>query len=124
METKEKHRARQKRWRDAHPEEHRARNKTWREANPEQERARKIKYRHGLSQDEFNAMLEAQGNVCAICGTAKWGSQGPHVDHDHKTEKIRGILCKTCNVGLGQLGDCVERIRDALGYLEQARRSS
>jgi|SRR3954452_22401228 hypothetical protein len=42
------------------------------------------------------------------------------LDHDHETGKFRGYICRSCNLGLGQLGDTVEAIRRVLAYLERA----
>jgi hypothetical protein len=126
-------------YRAAHPDKIRARNRAWYEANrelskaksklyyhshKEQARAAGLRYRHGLTIEAYESMLAGQGGACAICGTSEWGSSGPHVDHDHSTGDIRGILCQTCNIGLGHLGDCVETIKVALDYLEKSRINS
>jgi hypothetical protein len=74
-------------------------------------------HRYGIGADEVNAMIERQGGVCAICGRP----DPEHVDHDHATGRIRGILCFNCNGGLGQLGDDPERLRAAAAYLERTR---
>jgi hypothetical protein len=54
-----------------------------------------------MSVADLDAMLLAQHGVCAICQTAP----AIHVDHDHQTDKVRGLLCFRCNAALGQLGD-------------------
>jgi hypothetical protein len=59
-------------------------------------------------------MILQQGGVCALCGSGK----PEHVDHDHKTKRIRGILCFNCNRGLGKFGDDVELMGRAVDYLE------
>lgn len=46
-------------------------------------------------------MLEAQNYRCAICGTEDWGRPSPSIDHDHKTGKVRALLCNRCNRVLG-----------------------
>jgi hypothetical protein len=53
----------------------------------------------GVSDEDYAAMLEAQGGGCAICG-AKPKTRRLHVDHDHATGKVRGLLCHRCNRAL------------------------
>jgi hypothetical protein len=74
-----------------------------------------IKRMYGLTRVELDALIEAQGGLCAICET----NPAVHVDHDHVTGKIRGVLCFTCNVALGQLKDDVALFRKAIDYLER-----
>jgi hypothetical protein len=63
-------------------------------------------------------MLKDQGGCCAICGTDTPGTSGIFaVDHDHKTGKVRGLLCRSCNVGIGNLGDDPKRLKEAIRYL-------
>lgn len=79
-----------------------------------------IKSRYGISLEEYATMLEQQGGVCAICGTDETfdGKSFP-VDHDHTTGKVRGILCGSCNLGIGQLGDDPDRLIAAAEYLKR-----
>jgi hypothetical protein len=74
-----------------------------------------IKRTYGLTRTELDALVAAQGGLCAICET----NPAVHVDHDHVTGKIRGVLCFTCNVALGQLKDDVALFRKAIDYLER-----
>lgn len=63
-------------------------------------------------------LLEAQGGKCASCSNITSGSRkGWHVDHDHTTGKVRGVLCYGCNVALGMLGEDLERIEALAFYL-------
>ena len=77
----------------------------------------------GITLEEYNKMLKQQNNKCAICkqGEIKLNKYGKpkrlSVDHDHKTNKIRGLLCHTCNTGIGLLKDDIEIIKNALIYL-------
>ena len=72
--------------------------------------------RYGIGTSEVQALIERQGGRCAICGR-----EGPeHVDHDHTTGRIRGVLCFNCNGGLGQFGDDVARLQQAIEYLERS----
>jgi hypothetical protein len=60
-----------------------------------------LKERYDLTEQQVAEMVEAQGGKCAICRR----KDAEHVDHDHATGRIRGILCFTCNVGLGNFND-------------------
>jgi hypothetical protein len=76
--------------------------------------------RYGLTLAGYNELLDRQGGGCAICATPEPGGRGRfHVDHDHKTGIVRGLLCHACNVGIGNLGDDPERLRAAADYLER-----
>lgn len=72
-----------------------------------------------ISQDEYNALLQAQNYSCAICGLpAEESARGLSVDHSHYTHKIRGLLCVQCNLGLGYFKDNKQRLKAAIEYLE------
>jgi len=71
--------------------------------------------RHGITMDQFHAMFEAQGECCKICRLVM---ARPHIDHDHKTGRIRGLLCYQCNVAIGLLKDDPIRMRVAAAYVE------
>ena len=70
----------------------------------------------GLTPEAFDAMLEKQGGVCAICGK-KRGQMS--VDHNHETGRVRGILCQPCNSGIGMLGDNIVGLEHALRYMRE-----
>ena len=89
-------------------------------ARPEAKKNRRrldhlIKY--GLNSEQFDAMIAAQSNSCAICGDQMIGLRNRHVDHCHTTSKVRGLLCLPCNLGLGYFKDNIERLRKAIDYL-------
>jgi hypothetical protein len=67
-----------------------------------------------MSVADLDAMLHAQHGVCAICQTAP----AVHVDHDHRSGRVRGLLCFRCNAAIGQLGDDPLVVRRAARYLE------
>jgi len=73
---------------------------------------------YGLSWTAFNDILDKQGRACAICGKTDWNGRGPHVDHDHVTGKIRGVLCNHCNTALGMIKDDPKIARAIADYLE------
>ena len=80
--------------------------------------------RYGLTEATYFDLLKAQGGKCAICDTDKPGGQGKnrpsgwHIDHDHKTGRVRGLLCHKCNVGLGHFQDSIDTLKAAIKYLE------
>ena len=75
---------------------------------------------YGLTPEQFDVLLDSQNGVCAICGSDKWTGPGglPHIDHDHVTGKVRGLLCSRCNIALGLLDDDARKLRLAASYLE------
>jgi hypothetical protein len=88
---------------------------------PERKRAmRDLYYRrtYGLSADEVDVMLDAQGGGCAICGVLPDTLGKLHLDHDHMTGDIRGLLCQSCNQAIGHLRDDPALLRRAADYLE------
>jgi hypothetical protein len=82
---------------------------------------------HGITSAQRDAMAESQANRCAICGCPKpkHGGRGQvlHIDHDHVTGKLRGLLCFECNTGLGKFGDSPERLELAATYLREHKQN-
>jgi hypothetical protein len=74
--------------------------------------------KYGVTAEDYFFMLEAQGWRCAVCGDEFVGS--PHIDHDHVTGRVRGLLCGGCNCGIGQFKDSIVRLEAAIAYLERA----
>ncbi len=71
--------------------------------------------KYSLSREAYQALLHAQGGVCAICGI---GPEKPlRVDHCHDSLRVRGLLCDACNTGLGQFKDNADYLRRAIDYL-------
>ena len=85
-------------------------------------RDKKLFKKYGLTAAAFDVLLESQEGRCAICRTPLV-AEGcrTHVDHEHVTGKVRGILCGCCNRGIGQLGDSIERVQSAADYLKRHR---
>jgi hypothetical protein len=73
-----------------------------------------LQRRYGISAEEADAMLVAQGGVCAICNVAP----AVHVDHDHATGAVRALLCFNCNGGLGQFKDDPKLLHAAAYYVQ------
>jgi recombination endonuclease VII len=69
--------------------------------------------RYGVTAAQVDRLIDAQGGVCAICRRPR----PEHVDHDHVSGKVRGVLCFNCNGGLGQFGDDEEWLAAAIEYL-------
>jgi hypothetical protein len=82
----------------------------------EKSRWRSIKRKYGLSKQGFLDLLESQEGVCAIC---RLEMAVPHVDHDHDSNKVRGLLCFTCNTALGKFHDSTEMLESAINYLKK-----
>jgi hypothetical protein len=111
-------------WHKANPDkakEYRSTVRKKHQENPDIRRCQSLRYRYGISLIQMRQMLEDQGGRCAICGTTepkgRWNNW--HVDHNHVTSKVRGILCGPCNVGLGTFCDNADILRKAADYLER-----
>lgn len=121
-ENKDKILARNKAWYLANKEKYKATVKAWRAKNPEKCRLMRIKAMYRIEPSEYMAMVKAQGGLCAVCRHRKlegWGRRELCLDHDHKTGKVRGLLCNPCNVALGHLRDDLEIARALVAYLEK-----
>lgn len=76
-----------------------------------------IKSRYGITREDYDGMLSSQNYVCAICSKPDNIGWCLSVDHDHKTGKVRGLLCNSCNHGLGHFRDSPEILIKAANYL-------
>lgn len=118
----------------ADPEAAKERTRRWQQANPERYRAQQqrakesgrkalsnrrshLKRKYGMTIEDYDRMLAAQGGGCAICGRPPRDDISLHVDHDHETERIRGLLCFPCNNTLGDFNDDPVRLYAAANYL-------
>jgi hypothetical protein len=72
---------------------------------------------YGITIEEYDRISELQGNKCLICGGNSWDGRHLAIDHNHKTGKIRGLLCSMCNRGLGMFKDSVLLLQKAEQYL-------
>lgn len=89
----------------------------YRAEQPEKVRAWGYK-KYGLTADDVANLLAAQGGVCPIC---ELPPERAHIDHNHDTGQVRGILCHNCNIGLGHFRDDMERLIRATSYLVSGR---
>lgn len=71
--------------------------------------------KYGITLDDYNKMFEEQDGGCAICGDTK--DERLHVDHNHDTGEVRGLLCNNCNRALGLLQDSPYIVSTAYKYL-------
>jgi len=79
----------------------------------------RLRKEFGITAEEYDTTLELQGGVCAICRSAVADGRGHrlHVDHDHRTGRVRGIICGSCNFGLGKFQDDPILLGRAIDYL-------
>jgi hypothetical protein len=100
------------------------RNKIWTKLNPDKRRNTALKSLFGITLEEYNKMFKSQNGVCAICGKSETEidkrinkKRNLSVDHNHKTNKVRGLLCGKCNKMLGLSNDNKQILINAIKYL-------
>lgn len=77
----------------------------------------KLKKRYGITIDDYDQMVEDQNGICAICGKLNKHGRRLCVDHDHKTGRVRGLLCDRCNLLLATFDD-IELFKKITKYLK------
>lgn len=83
-------------------------------------RVRHLKNTFGITPCDYQKIFNDQNGKCAICGTFQEDLERRlAIDHDHNSGKIRGLLCNSCNNGLGRFKDSVENLKRATAYLER-----
>lgn len=76
--------------------------------------------KYGMTIAEYDSMLDAQNYSCAICGVDEDDvSRALSVDHEHTTNRVRGLLCDNCNHGLGMFKDRPDLLEKAALYLRK-----
>lgn len=88
--------------------------------NPHRTKNNHLIKKYGITLEDHNKMFEGQNGVCAICkkpGDGRWKSLC--VDHCHATGKIRSLLCRNCNMLLGQVGDDTQLLNNCIKYLNK-----
>ncbi len=78
-----------------------------------------IKRKYGITKEEYNNMLKEQNGKCVICGIDFNNTYQIDIDHNHKTSKVRGLLCSGCNTGLGKFKENTFILIKAIKYLEK-----
>jgi len=118
------------------PRPYRERARQWAEENADRRAAYQAEYRqrpevkrkarnayflrtYGVSADDVDDMMDAQNGRCAICGAKPSRLASMHIDHDHEHGHLRGMLCLSCNQGLGQFRDDPALLLRAIVYLRQ-----
>lgn len=85
-------------------------------------RENKLLKKYGLTIETYESLVKLQNNLCAICKSSNKGSETKNnwcVDHDHKTDKVRGLLCHNCNLMIGYAKDNISILTSAIQYLSQ-----
>jgi len=95
--------------------------KAKRRARPHVDRYYRLMKKYGVTPEWYESKLKEQNGLCEICGTDKPGGRGKdmHVDHNHTTNKVRGLLCSNCNTMLGLAKENLDILKLAMKYLEK-----
>lgn len=100
--------------------------KSYKEKNKSEIKNSILKRHFGITLETYNELAINQNNLCLICNKPEMGIDKRSnkrrllaVDHDHKTGKVRGLLCSKCNRGLGYFNDNVELLKNSINYLEK-----
>ena len=121
-ERKAKQRSATAKWRKEHPKENKNNVRIYYGQNKEviAEKARRyhLQRKFSLSVEDYDKLLALQNGVCAICKLTCSSGNSLSVDHDHKTGKIRALLCRSCNFSLGLMKEDPALMRAAADYLE------
>jgi hypothetical protein len=114
-------RDRVRRWREQNPEKYRAKLREY-AASPQKKLADRksyLKRTYGITVEDYELMLTEQGGVCSICKEPRPEERTLHIDHDHETGVIRGLLCFRCNNALGDFRERWELFQAAADYLDR-----
>jgi len=113
--------ARVKRWQQENAERLNAyrRNRRLEPEVKERERAGHLMRKYGITLAQYDAMLVEQGGRCFICRRLPRDDSSLHVDHDHSTQQVRGLLCFPCNNALADFQEDLDLLRQAMAYLRK-----
>ncbi len=94
-------------------------NTHYKRENPKTVWAAGLKSKHGITAARYFEMLDSQKGACAACGGPHFGTGWTfHVDHDHATGVVRGLLCQNCNIALGCVKDSIEHLNKLIDYVK------
>lgn len=93
-------------------------------ANPRLYKDKALWKRYGVTEPEFHAMWKAQDGKCPLCDCELQPGMATHVDHDHATGRVRSLLCRRCNVGLGHFEKRPGWLDRALAYLKHHKEAA
>ena len=121
-ENQEKLRLSRQKWKENNPNYKRIRDpekvKQYKSSDPLYQRKKELKKKYGLEWADYETMFKQQNGACPICEcNLTFNHQDTVVDHCHATNKVRGLLCRKCNMALGLLNDNKQSIFNALKYL-------
>lgn len=117
--NRERKLARNAEWRARNRDHLKIRTRAYQRDHPESQRRAHLKANYGITLERYNEILVAQGHMCAICRSGLQAGRKTHVDHDHKTSEVRGILCGHCNVGIAMFREDRGRLAAAIEYLQR-----
>ena len=96
-----------------------AAHKEWRTRFPYKQKWIRIKLLYGMTEADYEEILQEQQQRCAICREELQTGKSTHIDHCHKTGRVRGILCNGCNVALGYIKEDISLLRRIEEYLQR-----
>jgi hypothetical protein len=96
------------------------RDAAWRKKNKARIDDQTLARTYGITRAQYDALVAKQNGACAVCRKQLAPGVYTHIDHDHVSGHVRGVLCRVCNTSIGGLGDTVAGLRRALEYLEGA----
>ncbi len=105
-------------------ETHKTEIKKWRQTHKKQIKIKFMLKTYGISLTEYNEILKKQKRLCAICGKKFKNSGDCHIDHNHKTGKVGGLLCGKCNRGIGMFEENISILENAIKYLKKERKKN
>ena len=117
----------QKRYRNKNHEKVRKSAREWakknRQLNPDTchivDRKSALKKNYGITIKQYDILFAKQNGVCAICHKPEGVSKYLCVDHNHNSGKVRGLLCRKCNLALGHIDDSILILEEMIKYLKK-----